>query len=162
MARAKNAKKLLEISETINPMVSVAAFLTGSEVRAEVSQNQKNKDTVAAFYNTAFNDHDPKGAMKRFVGDKYIQHNPYVGDGKEPFIDFFLAFQKSHPKARVEIKRLIAEGDLVVVHVLSKIDEKDRGRAVMDIFRLANGKIVEHWDVGQPIPEKVANPNTMF
>lgn len=96
------------------------------------------------------------------MGDKYIQHNPFVSDGKKPFIDFFVGFYKKHPAAKTDIKRIIAEGDLVVIHTHSKIDESDRGRAVMDIFRVANGKIVEHWDVSQSIPDKSANENTMF
>jgi predicted SnoaL-like aldol condensation-catalyzing enzyme len=110
----------------------------------------------------AFNERKPTEAIRLFVGERYIQHNPFVADGKQPFIDFFLGFQKKHPDAHIDIKRVIAEGDLVVLHVHSRIDKQDRGRAVMDIFRLENGRIIEHWDVGQAIPEKSANENSMF
>jgi predicted SnoaL-like aldol condensation-catalyzing enzyme len=131
-------------------------------ISAISAAHPSNKEIVTSFYSKAFNDHDPIGAMKQFVGEKYIQHNPFVGDGKQPFINFFLDFQKKHPDSQIEIKRVVAEGDLVVVHVHSKLNSTDLGRAVMDIFRLEKGKIVEHWDVGQPIPEKSANDNTMF
>lgn len=100
--------------------------------------------------------------MNLYAGEKYIQHNPFAGDGKKPFIDFFKKYYAKKPKAFVEIKRMIAEGDLVVVHTHSKQNKKDRGAAVVDIFRLEQGKIVEHWDVVQPVPEKAANTNTMF
>ena len=123
---------------------------------------ETNKKVVIDFYNKAFNEHKPTEAMQLFVGEKYIQHNPFVADGKKPFIDFFLDFYKKHPTAHADIKRVITEGNLVVLHVHSTLDEKDRGRAVMDIFRVENEKIIEHWDVGQVIPEKPANPNTMF
>jgi predicted SnoaL-like aldol condensation-catalyzing enzyme len=85
-----------------------------------------------------------------------------AGDGKQPFIDFFSEFYKKHPDARMEIKRMIAENDLVVVHTHSQLSKAERGSAVVDIFRLENGKIVEHWDVIQAIPEKAANDNGMF
>jgi predicted SnoaL-like aldol condensation-catalyzing enzyme len=126
------------------------------------SVEAQNKRTVEAFYDLAFNKHRPQDAMKLYVGEKYIQHNPNVGDGKQPFINFFSAFFPKNPEASAEIKRSIAEDDLVVLHVHSKLNRQDRGRAVIDIFRLANGKIVEHWDVAQPISEKAANNNTMF
>lgn len=123
---------------------------------------EANKKIVREFYETAFNRHRPVEAMDRYVGDKYIQHNPFVANGKKPFIDFFVEFYKKHPKAKTDIKRILGDGDLVVVHTHSMVDDNDKGRAVVDIFRIENGKIVEHWDVSQNIPEKSANENTMF
>lgn len=139
-------------------------FMAGIWNQAQASQQnlESNKKVVTSFYTKAFNEHKPSEAMQKYVGDKYIQHNPFVANGQKPFIDYFTGFYKTHPDAHVEIKRVLAERDLVIVHVHSMADKKDRGRAVMDIFRLENGKIVEHWDVGQPIPEKSANENTMF
>jgi predicted SnoaL-like aldol condensation-catalyzing enzyme len=124
--------------------------------------SEENKKTVVSFYNMVFRDHKPQEAVERYVGSQYIQHNPLVPDGKEVFVNFFTPFFKNFPDARSEIKRAIAEGDLVVLHVLSKMNKEDRGSAVVDIFRVEKGKIVEHWDVIQPIPEKSANTNTMF
>jgi predicted SnoaL-like aldol condensation-catalyzing enzyme len=121
-----------------------------------------NKQVVRDFYETAFVKHLPAEAMKNFVGDKYIQHNPHVKDGPEPFITYFTGFYKKNPKATTEIKRMVSEGDLVAVHAHSRANAKDRGYAAIDIFRLENGKIVEHWDAVQPVPEKSANTNTMF
>lgn len=123
---------------------------------------EKNKKLVTDFYKKAFTEHKPAEAMEKFVGSKYIQHNPHVSNGKKPFIDYFTEFFKTHAHASTNIKRVIAEGDLVMVHVLSKTDPKDRGQAVVDIFRVENDKIVEHWDVVQEVPEKSANDNTMF
>ncbi|MBI4387067.1 MAG: nuclear transport factor 2 family protein [Elusimicrobia bacterium] len=77
-------------------------------------------------------------------------------------MEFFTGYYSKHPDAFVEIKRMIADGDLVAVHVFSRRNQADRGNAVVDIFRLEKGKIVEHWDVAQSIPEKSANDNTMF
>ncbi|MCB0350103.1 MAG: nuclear transport factor 2 family protein [Bdellovibrionales bacterium] len=121
-----------------------------------------NKKTVREFYDLSFNKHKPVEAMNRYVGEKYIQHNPYVADGKEPFIKYFTEYYKQNPDAYVEIKRVIAEKNLVVLHLLSKQNKNDIGRAVVDIFRVENGKIVEHWDVAQPVIEKSVNNNTMF
>ncbi len=136
--------------------VSVCVFASKKTIEKD------NKQIVEAFYNLAFNKHQPVEAMARFAGEQYIQHNPFAGDGKQPFIDFFLDYHSKNPEAFVEIKRVIAENDLVVVHVHSKQNKNDRGTAVVDIFRLEKGKIVEHWDVMQPIAEKSANSNTMF
>jgi predicted SnoaL-like aldol condensation-catalyzing enzyme len=123
---------------------------------------EANKAAVQAFYDLAFNGKDPQGAVDRYVGDEYRQHNPFAGDGPQAFIDFVTAYTTEHPELRVEFKRCIAEGDLVVVHCNIKLKPEERGDAVMDIFRLADGKIVEHWDVVQPVPEQSANDNTMF
>jgi predicted SnoaL-like aldol condensation-catalyzing enzyme len=104
----------------------------------------------------------PEDAAERYLVSTYRQHNPTVGTGREQFVNFAKGFVKQFPQLRFDFKRIIAEGDLVVVHSHLKVNDKDRGTAVIDIFRLENGKIVEHWDVMQPLPEKSANDNTMF
>lgn len=126
------------------------------------TMEEENKKIVREFYEMAFNQHKPTEAAKKYIGDEYIQHNPYVPNGAAAFYGYFEGFFKAHPKSRVEIKKVIAEGDLVILHLHSRVDENDRGRAIVDIFRVANGKIVEHWDVIQDVPEKSANSNTMF
>lgn len=123
---------------------------------------EENKKIVTDFYNMVFRDHKVQEAADKYFGSKYIQHNPLVPDGVKPFTGYFIPHFKANPEARSEIKRVIAEGDLVVLHVLSKQNKDDRGRAIVDIFRVEDGKIVEHWDVIQAIPEKAANTNTMF
>jgi predicted SnoaL-like aldol condensation-catalyzing enzyme len=123
---------------------------------------ERNKQTVIAFYTRAFNDHKPADAVTKYVGSQYIQHNPDTRNGAEAFIQSATAFIGKFPQVSVEIKRVIAEGELVVTHDLVRMSPEDRGMAGADIFRLRDGKIVEHWDVRQPIPEKAANDNTMF
>ncbi|WP_411824105.1 ester cyclase [Leptospira sp. 'Mane'] len=137
----------------------IFCFLSCSQ---KEDKQEKNKQIVGDFYNLIFKDHKPKEAVERYVGDKYIQHNPYVPDGTEAFLGFFIPFFKENPDSIAEIKRIVAEGDLVFLHVHAKQNKQDRGQAIIDIFRVENGKIVEHWDVVQPIPEKSANTNTMF
>ena len=123
---------------------------------------RKNKETVRGFYELAFTDHQPEEAAANYIGSKYIQHNPQAPDGPEAFIQFVTAWSGQFPKLSVEIKRMVAEGDLVVTHGVLKTSPEDRGTAAADIFRLEDGKIVEHWDVLQPVPETAANDNTMF
>lgn len=145
--------------------VAVAAFglvLSGRAGTPEEEALKKNKETVKAFYETAFTKHKPEEAVATYVGGSYRQHNPNAADGALAFIDFVRDFAKKYPGLHVNIKRMIAEGDLVVTHVHIKTSKEDRGVAAIDIFRLENGKIVEHWDVVQPVPEKSANTNTMF
>ncbi|MEN6620740.1 MAG: nuclear transport factor 2 family protein [Smithella sp.] len=123
---------------------------------------ESHKKIVRAFYEMLFNEHNPAEAAKKYMGKKYIQHNPYMSDGEEAFREYFKGYFEEHPKTRVEIKRIIAEGDLVVLHLHSKMDENDRGRAMVEIFRLEDDKIVEHWGVTQAVPARAANRNTMF
>jgi len=123
---------------------------------------EKNKKLVRDFYELAFNGHEPTEAAKKYIGSKYIQHNPHVPNGAAAFYEYFEDFFQKNPTAHVTIHRAIADGDLVALHLHSRLSEKDLGRAIVDIFRVENGKIVEHFDVIQDVPEKTANGNTMF
>jgi predicted SnoaL-like aldol condensation-catalyzing enzyme len=123
---------------------------------------EHNKTLVRDFCDLAFNQHQPREAAKKYLGRQYLQHNPHAPDGPEAFYGHFEGFFKAHPTFRFDIKRMIAEGDLVVLHVHTKLDEHDRDKAVVDIFRVDNEKIVEHWDVIQDVPGQSANSHTMF
>lgn len=126
------------------------------------SQIEENKKIAVAFFNMILNEHKVAEAFEKYSVPDYIQHNPYAATGAQPAIDFFTPYYAQNPGACAEIKRVIAEGDLVTIHNNSKQNPDDRGSAVVDIFRIENGRVVEHWDVVQQIPEKSMNQNTMF
>jgi len=129
--------------------------------QAHSAQEEANRQTVLAFYEKGLNEKDADAAL-RYIGNRYVQHNPGAPDGPEGFRQFVAFLREKAPNSHSEIKHSFVDGDFVILHVHSVREPGTRGNAIVDIFKLENGKIVEHWDAVQPVPEKSSNDNTMF
>lgn len=121
----------------------------------------RNRETVQRFCQLVFNEHNTAAAAE-FMRDDLVQHSPFLGDGPEPFVDYFSTLFAEYPRARMHVKHIVAEGDLVAVHSQFLLEPSDRGTALVDLYRLEEGQIAEHWDVIQEVPERAKNRNTMF
>ena len=122
---------------------------------------EANKANAIAFYRTAY-EGDPREAVRLYVGEEYIQHNPLVADGPEPFIEYFERMAREFPGKSIEFVRAVAQDDLVALHTHQTWPDGDE-YVTMDFFRFdEQGKIVEHWDAIQEIPEASSNGNTMY
>jgi predicted SnoaL-like aldol condensation-catalyzing enzyme len=139
----------------------VLLLASTSPCLAEPSEQQTNKEKVIQFYQKAINEKNFEAA-EVYLGDRYIQHNPMAADGKEGLKKFIGFLKTKAPQYHSEIKKAFADQDYVILHVHNTPEPGARGKAIVDIFRLEKGKIVEHWDVIQEIPEKSANANGMF
>ncbi|HTV80338.1 MAG TPA: nuclear transport factor 2 family protein [Steroidobacteraceae bacterium] len=128
---------------------------------ADPAQVAANKKIAVAFYEASINQKD-FAAASRYLGPTYKQHNPTAKDGAEGLKAFIEFLKAKYPRQHGDIRQVIAEGDLVALHVHSTRDDGTPGRAIVDIFRLEHGKVVEHWDVIQDIPAQDANGNGMF
>ena len=131
------------------------------DTRRDLATEEANLKLVVNFYEQFFNKHEVARAAE-VVSENYKQHNPEVPDGKKPFVDYFSQFFKETPQSKARIVRTATSGDLVWLQVHSTNSPSDRGQAVLDIFRVKNGKIVEHWDIIQDVPAQSANENSMF
>ncbi|MBR1145949.1 nuclear transport factor 2 family protein [Bradyrhizobium sp. AUGA SZCCT0431] len=141
--------------------VVLLALASPSAYAASAAQQEANRKAVLEFYEKGLNQKDADGAIA-YMGDRYVQHNPNAADGPEGFRKFIGFLREKFPNSRSEIKRSFVDGDYVILHVHAVREPGTRGSAIIDVFKLENGKIVEHWDVVQPIPENPANSNTMF
>ena len=128
---------------------------------ASLEQLEANKKMVAAFEDAALNQKDFTAASK-YRGARYTQHNPNAADGPEGLKEYIAFLKDKFPNNRSEIKRIMADGDYVVVHDHAVREPGTRGLAIVNIYKIEDGKVVEHWDVIQPVPEKAANNNGMF
>lgn len=148
-----------------NRLARVSLLLMALAATVPVSAQEgasSPKAIVMAFYELGFGQKQVRAAFDRYVAPSYRQHNPRVPDGPEAAIVFLSKRFADNPEASNVVKRVIADGDLVALHVHASANAADRGVAIVDIFRVEGGRIVEHWDVIQPVPETAANGNTMF
>ena len=148
----------------VRSVAMIAAFmlsLGNGAALAASAQEEANRAAVLAFYEKGLNQKDADAALA-YVGNRYVQHNPNAPDGPDGFRKFIGFLREKFPNSHSEIKRSFVDGDFVILHVHSVREPGSGGRAIVDIFKLENGKIVEHWDVVQEIPENPANGNTMF
>jgi predicted SnoaL-like aldol condensation-catalyzing enzyme len=141
-------------------VVLAIASAASSAVAADAKQ-EANRKVVLDFYEKGLNQKDADAAIA-LMGDRYVQHNPNAADGPEGFRKFIGFLKEKFPNSKSEIKRSFVDGDYVILHVHAVREPGTRGNAIIDIFKLENGKIVEHWDAVQPIPETAANSNGMF
>lgn len=125
------------------------------------ADTEQNKATTLAFYEKALNQRDADAALE-YVGAHYKQHNPLIDDDYAGLRKYLAWIRENYPSSRSQILRVFADGDYVLLHVHRVRTPGTRGDAIVDIFRLESGKIVEHWDVIQPVPETAAHTNTMF
>lgn len=142
-------------------LIALALAASPLLVRAADATGEANKKTVLAFYEAALVKFDAEAASS-YLGARYVQHNPTAPDGVEGVMGLIKFLKEKYPQRSSLIKRVMADGDLVMLHVHSVPSPGERGSAIVDIFRLEGGKIVEHWDVIQPVPETAKNNNTMF
>ena len=143
--------------------IAMMIMLAPASLPARAADNtlEANKATVVAFYDAAINRKD-FAAASQYLGPRYTQHNPTAADGPAGLEKFLAFLRERFPNAHSDIKRVFADGDFVILHVHAMREPGTRGAAIVDIFKLENGKIVEHWDVRQDVPETAANSNGLF
>lgn len=149
-------------------MLSLAALLLLSAAPASPLSGKAPvckltpKQVVTRFMDEFYIKGEVRHAFETWVDPGYIQHNPYAATGRDAAIAFLEPFMKANPGHKAEIKRILADGNMVMVHTHSRMKPDERGSAVVDIFRVKGCRVMEHWDVLQPVPEQSANSNTMF
>jgi len=120
-----------------------------------------NRQILMDFIELFYHQRKVRLAFERHVAEDYVQHNPNILDGREAAIAALEPLFGS-PEASFQIHRILVDGDHAAIHLHGRRSPGVLGGAVVDLYRLAGDKIVEHWDVLQPIPEHPANPRAMF
>ena len=145
-------------------VAALAAVLTTPAVAAPKAAtcSLTPKQVVTRFMDEFYTRKQVRSAFERWVDPGYIQHNPYVATGRAAAVDFLTGFIEQNPAYHAKIHRIIADGNLVAVHSQVWMKEGDNGSAVVDILRVKGCRVLEHWDVLQPVPEQAANSNGMF
>jgi predicted SnoaL-like aldol condensation-catalyzing enzyme len=146
----------------VNPATQVTIDSLNMQIKSlkdSLNQNALNKKMIADFYQALFGDKN-QAVIDQYVADTYIQHNPSLPDGREALKKGVAVWFKGQPKDTVDVRHLGADGNFVYIHTKSKMGNKTY--SILDIFRLENGKIAEHWDIMQEVPAKSANAHPMF
>lgn len=146
----------------VNPATQVTIDSLNMQIKSlkdSLNQNALNKKMVADFYQALFGDKN-QAVIDQYIADTYIQHNPSLPDGREALKKGVAVWFKGQPKDTVDVRHLGADGNFVYIHTKSKMGNKTY--SILDIFRLENGKIAEHWDIMQEVPAKSANAHPMF
>jgi predicted SnoaL-like aldol condensation-catalyzing enzyme len=148
---------------TILLVGSMDASVPAQSADGQEAVEERNKQIAIEFYNAALNEKNWE-KTRSMIGNRYVQHNLNAIDGPEGLKAHIEFLKRDFPNNRGEIKHALADGDLVALHIHNRRSPELRGNAVVDLFRIENGKVVEHWDVVQaiPEPEKAKNKNTMF
>src|SRR3954452_22215158 len=145
----------------IAALAAIAFLAARPGLAADAKQMEDNKKSVAAFYDAVLNQKDFNAAAK-YLGSRYTQHNPGAADGPDGLKGYIAFLKDKFPNNRSEIKRIFADGDFVIVHDHAVREAGTRGVSIVNIYKLEGGKVIEHWDVIQPVPEQAANNNGMF
>lgn len=135
-------------------------ILPNQEQASKHTQDEANKKLVLDFYQKMFGDKD-LSAVDQYIAPEYIQHNPMVADGADAFKKAAAVWFKGQPKTKIDVQRVAADGDLVFIHLKNQ-NPDGTFVSTIDIFKIANNKIVEHWDVHQEVPKQAANNHPMF
>lgn len=146
----------------ISIILFVAAGIIGTAFAKQPHHGKsRNEQIVTTFYNAVINEKNYQKAEK-YLSDKYIQHSPTASEGKKGLKQFINYLSNNYPQASGKIERVIVDGEYVVLHVRSVRVPGKIERAVVDIFRVAKGKVVEHWDVTERLPNDKAKADRMF
>ncbi|WP_114951191.1 nuclear transport factor 2 family protein [Sphingosinicella terrae] len=152
----------LRLAYVVLALALAAPTATPAAGQAAEASALTNRQIVEGFIDLFYRQGRVREAFGTYVHEDYIQHNPLAPDGRAAAIAALEPYFASQPDAVREVHRIIVDGDLAAVHVRARQNPQDRGFAIVDILRLENGKIVEHWDVIQAVPEQSANPHPMF
>ena len=149
-------KKIL-VAVAVLILLAQSSFASAQDFKKE----EANKKVVLEFYEKTFRQKNFEAASK-FLSPHFIEHNPMVADGVDGLRKFVEFLAENYPLSKNEIRHVFADGDYVILHVHAVNTPRERGDVIVDIFKLEDGKIVEHWDVIQPVPDKAFNSNGMF